>query len=108
MDEWHSKYQIDWFYLYYNQYISGATYRPHSLQLLPVNREWLKQLEKEKWESRSLPVFSMDWDSTVLITDPGVPVCIALQGVCRIAGQRERQPARRNAERGKKYWGAPG
>lgn len=63
LDEWHSKHQIDWFYLYYNQYISGATYRPHSLQLLPVNRDWLKQLEKGKWESRSLPIFTMDWDT---------------------------------------------
>lgn len=62
LDEWHTKRQVDWFHLYYNQYISGATYRPHSLQLLPVNRQWLKQLEKEKWESRSLPIFTMDWD----------------------------------------------
>ncbi len=63
MDEWHSKRQVDWFYLYYNRYISGSNYRPHSLQLLPVGRQWLKELEKEKWESRSLPVFSMDWEA---------------------------------------------
>jgi F-type H+-transporting ATPase subunit gamma len=63
LDEWHFKRHIDFFYLYYNQYISGANYRPHSLQLLPVNREWLQKLEKEKWESRSLPVFSMEWNS---------------------------------------------
>ena len=63
MDEWHAKRQIDYFYLYYNKYISGATYRPHRLQLLPINRDWLKQLEKEKWESRSLPYFTMDWEA---------------------------------------------
>jgi F-type H+-transporting ATPase subunit gamma len=63
MDEWHSKRQIDYFYLYYNQYVSGATYRPHSIQLLPINREWLKSLEKQKWDSRSLPFFTMDWEA---------------------------------------------
>lgn len=63
LDEWHFKRHIDFFYLYYNQYISGANYRPHDLQLLPVNRDWLKKLAKEKWDSRSLPVFSMDWNS---------------------------------------------
>jgi len=63
MDEWHSKSHVDHFYLYYNHYLSGATYRPYSLQLLPVNRDWLKKLEKEKWDSRSLPFFTMDWEA---------------------------------------------
>jgi F-type H+-transporting ATPase subunit gamma len=32
------------------------------VQLLPVNREWLKEIAKKKWDSKSLPIFRMDGD----------------------------------------------
>ena len=31
--------------------------------LLPVDRKWLKDLEKKKWESQTLPMFTMDWEA---------------------------------------------
>ena len=62
IDEWHFQHQIDHFMLYYNKYLSGATYRAHMVQLLPVNREWLKEIAKKKWDSKSLPIFRMDGD----------------------------------------------
>jgi F-type H+-transporting ATPase subunit gamma len=33
----------------------------HRLQLLPVDRVWLSSLARRRWPSRSLPVFTMDW-----------------------------------------------
>jgi F-type H+-transporting ATPase subunit gamma len=48
--------------LYYNEYTSGANYRPRSQRLLPVDREWLSGLRKRKWESRTIPMFTMDWE----------------------------------------------
>jgi F-type H+-transporting ATPase subunit gamma len=62
IDEWHFQQQIDHFMLYYNKYLSGATYRAHMVQLLPVNREWLKEIAQKKWDSKSLPIFRMDGD----------------------------------------------
>ncbi len=62
IDEWHFRHQIDHFMLYYNKYLSGATYRAHMVQLLPVNREWLKEISRKKWDSKSLPIFRMDGD----------------------------------------------
>jgi F-type H+-transporting ATPase subunit gamma len=62
IDEWHIKHQIDHFILYYNKYLSGATYRAHMVQLLPVNMDWLTQIAKKKWDSKSLPIFRMDGD----------------------------------------------
>jgi F-type H+-transporting ATPase subunit gamma len=62
IDEWHFHHQIDHFMLYYNKYLSGATYRAHMVQLLPVNREWLKEIARKKWDSKSLPIFRMDGD----------------------------------------------
>ena len=63
LEDWRFKRQIDSMVLYYNEYVSGATYRPKTLKILPVDREWLKNLEKKKWESRTLPTFTMDWET---------------------------------------------
>lgn len=62
IDEWHFKYNLDHFFLFYNKYVSGATYHPHQVQLLPVSRDWLKEIARKKWESKSLPIFRMDGD----------------------------------------------
>ena len=62
IDEWHFQHNVDHFMLFYNEYVTGATYHPHMLQLLPVNREWLKEIAKKKWDSKSLPIFRMDGD----------------------------------------------
>jgi F-type H+-transporting ATPase subunit gamma len=62
LEDWRFRKQVEKMYLFYNQYISGATYRPYTLRLLPAHEEWLKNLEKKKWESRTLPIFTMDWE----------------------------------------------
>jgi F-type H+-transporting ATPase subunit gamma len=63
IDEWHFRKQIDHFVLYYNKYLSGANFRAHMVQLLPVDREWLKNIARKKWDSKSLPIFRMDGDA---------------------------------------------
>jgi len=62
IDEWHFKYNVDHFLLFYNKYLSGANYTPHQVQLLPVSREWLTDIARKKWDSKSLPIFRMDTD----------------------------------------------
>lgn len=62
IDEWHFKHNVDHFFLFYNKYVSGAIYHPHMVQLLPVNRDWLKEIARKKWDSKSLPIFRMDGD----------------------------------------------
>lgn len=62
IDEWHFKHNVDHFLLFYNKYQSGAVYHPHRVQLLPVSHEWLKEIARKKWESKSLPIFRMDGD----------------------------------------------
>ena len=32
------------------------------VQLLPVNHDWLREIAKKKWDSKSLPIFRMDGD----------------------------------------------
>jgi len=62
IEEWHFRQNVDHFVLFYNDYISGANYRPYKVQLLPVNRDWLKEIARKKWDSKSLPIFRMDAD----------------------------------------------
>jgi F-type H+-transporting ATPase subunit gamma len=62
IDEWHFKQNVDHFVLFYNKYQSGAIYHPHRVQLLPVSRDWLRDIARKKWESKSLPIFRMDGD----------------------------------------------
>ncbi|MFA7506175.1 MAG: F0F1 ATP synthase subunit gamma [Burkholderiaceae bacterium] len=34
---------------------------PDRMQLLPIDRDWLEAIATRRWDSRSLPTFSMDW-----------------------------------------------
>lgn len=66
LEEWRFTKQVEHVYLYYNEYISGANYHPKTLRILPVDQAWLENLRKKKWESRTLPIFTMDWETLFL------------------------------------------
>jgi len=61
LEDWRFRNQVENMHLYYNEYLTGATYRPRTLKLLPVDKAWLLGLQKQKWDSRTLPFFTMDW-----------------------------------------------
>lgn len=49
--------------LFYNRSISTTSYQPLTLQLLPLDRTWLHQLEQRPWNSSALPTLSMNWEA---------------------------------------------
>jgi F-type H+-transporting ATPase subunit gamma len=59
-DDWHQRLGLDHFFLYYCRTPPGATYVPHGVQILPVDRKWLDEIVRREWRSRSLPVYTMD------------------------------------------------
>ncbi len=61
IENWQSS-QVDQIILFYNKSLSSASYRPQSVQLLPMNAEWLQRLEKQAWHGEGLPNFTMNWD----------------------------------------------
>ena len=63
LEEWHFVLHIDHIYLYYNHYLSGAAFEPRTLRLLPVDRTWLGGLKSRKWDSKTLPLFTMEWEA---------------------------------------------
>jgi F-type H+-transporting ATPase subunit gamma len=52
---------IDQFLLVHHRPTAPAGFWPSRLQLLPVDPDWLGSLSARRWDSRSLPTFSMDW-----------------------------------------------
>lgn len=62
VEEWREKLEVDRIVLFYNQPVSGATYAPQMSYLFPLDMEWLRSLADERWQSRSLPTFTMDAD----------------------------------------------
>lgn len=61
LEEWRSQHKIDQIVIFYNRE-SGASYSPHTIHLLPVDPGWFQELEQKPWPSRSIPLFTMDWD----------------------------------------------
>lgn len=62
VEQWHLKQQIDQIILFYNKPSSFSSYQPEMIRMLPLDIEWLKNLKNKKWESRSLPVLTMEWE----------------------------------------------
>lgn len=61
MDAWRIQRDVNRILLFYSRPLSGVTYRPHMLRLLPVNWERLRRLTRKEWPSRTLPIFTIDW-----------------------------------------------
>ena len=49
--------------LFYNRAISSSAYKPSNLSLLPLDRQWLRELEERPSQSNSIPMISGDWES---------------------------------------------
>ena len=60
IEQWQTQQQVEQIVLFYNKSLSGASYRPTNLRLLPVYPNWLKNLEKKAWSTPVLPTFTMD------------------------------------------------
>lgn len=53
---------VERFRLYYNHYLTGATYRPDEVNLLPLDLAWLDELEKTAWPTNVTPRFRAEWE----------------------------------------------
>jgi F-type H+-transporting ATPase subunit gamma len=60
IDSWRTQRRVERVVLLYNRPLSGATYRPHTLHLLPVDWERFRRLAREEWPTRNLPMFTME------------------------------------------------
>lgn len=63
IQQWRLERHIDRVVLCHNTLLSTATYEAGSVNLLPLDAEWLGLLKADEWPSSCLPTFSMDWDA---------------------------------------------
>jgi len=61
VQDWYESEAVGQVVLFYNESLGGALYRPYTHRLVPVDMQWLGSLQKKDWESRSLPLVTMEW-----------------------------------------------
>jgi F-type H+-transporting ATPase subunit gamma len=59
IEAWNTEKGIDRIFLFYSKRRSAAAYRPHHIQLLPLDPDHLQRLKTRPWESPALPLFTM-------------------------------------------------
>ncbi|NSW55827.1 MAG: F0F1 ATP synthase subunit gamma [Armatimonadetes bacterium] len=62
IQDWRTERGIDRVVLCHNMLLSSASYRARTMNLLPLDSEWLGLLKADEWPSRCVPIFTMDWD----------------------------------------------
>ena len=57
---WQEERGVDRVFLFHSEPLSGASYRPRTVELLPLDQAWLGRLQKTPWPRRALPLFRGD------------------------------------------------
>lgn len=62
LEDLRSQREVDQIIIFYHERLSGSTYSPRTIYLLPLNLEWLRSLEKKEWPTRTRPLYTMGWN----------------------------------------------
>lgn len=60
IDAWRAEDRFEQLYFIYNRPLRGTEYKPLTLQLLPLDKTWLRKLRERPWPSGRLPMPIMD------------------------------------------------
>ena len=60
IEGWQTRFHLNKIVLFYNHFLSGASYRPEHLNLIPLDRTWLRNLADRPWQGGTIPTFTMD------------------------------------------------
>jgi F-type H+-transporting ATPase subunit gamma len=60
IEAWQCPGGVERIVLFHHKPVSGSTYQPQTLQLLPMDLAWLEALGRQPWPSRVLPTYTMD------------------------------------------------
>jgi F-type H+-transporting ATPase subunit gamma len=62
IDAWRLRPGVDDIMMFHNSPDGPHTYSPRTTRLSPVDPQWLAQLARRQWTSRSLPTYTMPFD----------------------------------------------
>ncbi|MCF6158253.1 MAG: F0F1 ATP synthase subunit gamma [wastewater metagenome] len=62
LEDLRSRRDVDHVVVFYHERLSGSTYNPRMVSLLPLSIEWLRSLEKKEWPTHTRPMYTMDWN----------------------------------------------
>ncbi len=62
VQKWQGEKGLDHIWLFHSRPISGASFEPRTVRLLPLDSEWLQELLEREWPGRSLPQYTADWN----------------------------------------------
>ncbi len=62
IESWTSGGEINQVFLFHCAPQTGASYRPRQVRLLPLDRQWLREIREKPWPGNQIPWFSMDWE----------------------------------------------
>lgn len=57
---WFDQQRVDHIFLFYNRPHTAARYEQIGVEILPIDVDWLRGLQAEPWQSRSLPLIDLD------------------------------------------------
>lgn len=60
LESWRLRDHREQIVLFHHRLVTGVIYQPQMVRLLPVDLNWLRQLQTRAWPSRVLPTFSME------------------------------------------------
>ena len=60
IESWTDVQGLDRIFLFYSRPTSGASFKPHSVRLLPVDRHWLADIKENPWPTAMLPLYTME------------------------------------------------
>lgn len=60
VDRWQEGGRVDQVILVFARHLSRSTFRPEAEHLLPIDRRWLAELERQPWPSRGQPIITME------------------------------------------------
>ena len=63
IDQWKHTNELGRLYVFHNSRQGTNTAAPRRVQLLPLDARWLERLAARPWESRTLPLFTMEPDA---------------------------------------------
>jgi F-type H+-transporting ATPase subunit gamma len=59
IENWRFQKNVTTIQLFYNKLLRGTTFQPITLQLFPMDMDWLRELVKKEWPSRSIPLYTI-------------------------------------------------